>query len=273
MPYDAEISRRKPSLFVFLIDQSRSMSRKIAGGSRSKSQEAAYAINKQLNEIISRCTKSDGVRPYFYVGVIGYGIKSGEALSLIGDEPIPINELENHILRMETETQQIEDEEIETEFPIWFEPVAAYDTPMTKALTLAGEWIVDFIGKNPDSFPPILINISDGGATDGDPLVPAKDILDLETTNGKTLIWNCHISEKEGDTVKFPNDPENVGNDKHAVSMFNMSSQLPDTFIAIAREEFTDIPDSARAYVYNGDLDDLIKLLDIGTRVAYSKVS
>ena len=273
MAYDAEISRRKPSLFVFLIDQSRSMSRKIAGGKRSKSQEAAYAINKQLNEIISRCTKSDGVRPYFNVGVIGYGSRSGLALSLINESPIPINELEEYILRMEKETQTIEGEEIETEFPIWFEPVAAFDTPMTKALTLAGEWIVDWIGKYPDSFPPIIINISDGGATDGDPLEPAKDILDLGTSNGKTLIWNCHISETEGNTIKFPKDEQDVKDDKNAKIMFHMSSPLPETFIAIAREEFNDIPENARGYVYNGDLDDLIKLLDIGTRVAYSKVN
>jgi hypothetical protein len=46
--YEAEISRRNPGLFLFLLDQSRSMSHKLSGGERSKAVEATDAINNKL---------------------------------------------------------------------------------------------------------------------------------------------------------------------------------------------------------------------------------
>ena len=272
MAYEAEISRRRPGLFIFLVDQSRSMSHKISGGQHSKAQEAADAINRQLNEIISRCTKSDGVRPYFEVGVIGYGYRSGDATGLISEQPIPINELESHILRMETKTQTIDGEEIEIEFPVWFDPVASFDTPMVKGLTIAKQWIEDWVQRNPESFPPVLINISDGGATDGDPVSIAENIMNIETSDGKTLIWNCHISERSERSISFPTDVSQIPEEKHSKEMFDMSSIIPESMLAIAKEEYADVETGARAYVYNANLEDLIRLLDIGTRVVYNKV-
>ncbi|HKJ96826.1 MAG TPA: VWA domain-containing protein, partial [Thermoplasmataceae archaeon] len=81
MTYSSEISRKNPGLFIFLIDQSRSMSHKIGGSDRSKAIEAADAINRQLNELINRCTKSEGIRDYFEIGIIGYGGARGQAFS------------------------------------------------------------------------------------------------------------------------------------------------------------------------------------------------
>ncbi len=272
MTYEAEISRRNPGLFVFLLDQSRSMSRKIAGSGRSKAQEASDAINKQLNEIISRCTKSEGVRPYFDVGIIGYGYKSGEAKGLISNEPISVSALEEHILRMEKMTDVIEGEAVEIEFPIWFEPVASYDTPMKGAFEIAKEWIDKWISEHKGSFPPVVINISDGGSTDGDPNLVTEELKGMETDDGKVLVWNCHLSEKDERPISFPKVEIEVPEEKHAKTLFEMSSVVPETMVAIAKEEFSNIESGAKAYVFNASLEELIKLLDIGTRVVYNKV-
>ncbi|WMT48928.1 MAG: VWA domain-containing protein [Thermoplasmatales archaeon] len=272
MTYDAEISRRNPGLFIFLLDQSRSMSRKIAGGQRSKAQEASDAINRQLNEVISRCTKSDGIRPYFDVGVIGYGFKSGDARGLIGDSPVSISELESHILKMEKHSEEIDGETIETEFPVWFEPVASYDTPMVKALTIAKEWTEKWIGEHGNSFPPVIINISDGGATDGNPSDIAEEIMNMETSDGKVLLWNCHLSEKDEKPISFPKDETEIPEDKNARTMFSMTSVVPEPMVARAKEEFSNVESGSKAYVFNANLEELIKLLDIGTRVVYNKV-
>ncbi len=272
MVYESEISRRNPGLFIFLLDQSRSMSRKIAGGQRSKAQEASDAINRQMNEVISRCTKSDGIRPYFDVGVIGYGFKSGEARGLISNNPISIAELENHILKMEKRTEEIDGETIETEFPIWFEPVASYDTPMVKALTLAKEWVEKWVDEHKSSFPPVVINISDGGATDGVPVDIAKEIMKLQTDDGNVLLWNCHLSEKTETPISFPMDETQIPEDKNARTMFAMTSVVPEPMVAIAKEEFSNVESGSKAYVFNANLEELIKLLDIGTRVVYDRV-
>ncbi|MCL6090712.1 MAG: VWA domain-containing protein [Candidatus Thermoplasmatota archaeon] len=274
MAYSSEISRRNPGLFLFLIDQSRSMSHKLGGTLRSKSQEAADAINRQIYELIYRCTKSDGVRDYFDIGIIGYGAVSDSADSLLKDETIvPISKLAENPLRMEKRTEKISDpdgNEVETEFefPVWFEPVANSNTPMVKGLKLAQEWLDDWLAEHHDSYPPVVINISDGAATDGDPLEIAKAIISMSTQDGNVLFWNCHLSELKGQKpVAFPADSTVLpSNEKFATQLFEMSSELPDSFLNLAQERALDVQPGSRAYVFNAGLDELLELLDIGTR-------
>lgn len=274
MTYNAEISRRNPGLFIFLIDQSRSMSHKLGGTLRSKAQEAADAINRQIYELIYRCTKSDGVRDYFDIGIIGYGAVSNSAESLLQDaDLVPISRLAETPLRMEKRKEIITDPdgndvESEFEFPVWFEPVANSNTPMVQGLTLAKEWIDDWIAEHPDSYPPVVINLSDGAATDGDPLDIAKEILNMSTSDGNVLMWNCHLSEvKDSKPLTFPADPSVLpSNDKFALQLFEMSSALPEGFLNLAKERSLEVESGSRGYVFNAGLDELMELLDIGTR-------
>ena len=72
MPYSAEISRDNPTCILFVIDQSGSMDEKMVTG-KSKAEFVADVLNKTIYTLITNCTKADGVRNYFDVGVIGYG--------------------------------------------------------------------------------------------------------------------------------------------------------------------------------------------------------
>src|SRR5262245_45746635 len=80
MAYTAEISRTVPSCFLFLIDQSGSMEDQWARESgKSKADSLADIVNRLLMNIVIRCTKEEGVRDYFDIGVIGYGSTVGPA--------------------------------------------------------------------------------------------------------------------------------------------------------------------------------------------------
>jgi hypothetical protein len=72
MPYVAEISRSTPTAFLFLVDQSGSMDDKLPSSDRSKAGQVADVLNRTLANLITRCTKSEGTRNYFEIGVIGY---------------------------------------------------------------------------------------------------------------------------------------------------------------------------------------------------------
>jgi hypothetical protein len=72
MTYSAEISRDNPTCLLFVIDQSGSMIEKMAT-SKSKADFVADVLNKTIYTLVTNCTKSDGVRNYFDIGVIGYG--------------------------------------------------------------------------------------------------------------------------------------------------------------------------------------------------------
>ncbi len=56
MAYEAQISRTNPAAFLFVVDQSGSMSDKMSSG-RSKAEFVADALNRTLMNLITRCTK------------------------------------------------------------------------------------------------------------------------------------------------------------------------------------------------------------------------
>ena len=73
MPYSAEISRTHPTCFLFLIDQSGSMSDQASNLMMTKAQFVSDALNRVVMNLIARSSKAEGVRDYFEIGVIGYG--------------------------------------------------------------------------------------------------------------------------------------------------------------------------------------------------------
>src|SRR4051812_24985566 len=71
--YQAQINRKTPGYFIFLLDQSGSMSDGIAGGNRPKAEALASTINRFVSDLITECLKGEPTpRHYFDVSVIGY---------------------------------------------------------------------------------------------------------------------------------------------------------------------------------------------------------
>lgn len=59
MSYTAEISRNNPTAFFFIVDQLGSMDDKMSSG-RSKAEQVADVLNRTIETLIIRCTKSEG---------------------------------------------------------------------------------------------------------------------------------------------------------------------------------------------------------------------
>jgi len=66
MSYSAEISRTNPSCFLFLVDQSGSMSDPFGDGEvpRKKADGVADATNRLLQNLVIKCAKEEGIRDY-----------------------------------------------------------------------------------------------------------------------------------------------------------------------------------------------------------------
>ncbi len=274
MPYQAEISRANPSCFLFLIDQSGSMEDPFAGSDskRRKADLLADAINRLLQNLVIKCAKEDGIRDYFSVGVIGYGNKVGPALAgqLAGREIAPISDIGNMPARIEERKKKVEDGaggiiEQTIRFPIWFDPVCHGATPMCQALTMAHDVLSRWLAQHPDSFPPIVINITDGEATDGDPSSAADALRKLATSDGNVLLFNVQLSAKEAAPIEFPSQPDQLP-DQHARLMFELSSILTPYMRTVAQQEGYTVGEGSRGFVFNADMVSVIKFLDIGTR-------
>ena len=274
MAYTAEISRTNPSMFVFLVDQSGSMDDPFGAGesSKKKADGVADAVNRLLQNLVIKCSKSEGVRDYYWVSVIGYGSKVGPAWSgaLAGKETASISEIADNFARLEERSKKVEDGagglvDESVKFPIWFDPIGKGGTPMCEALRQAKKVIEEGLEKHKDAFPPIVINITDGESSDGDPTADAEALQALATSDGNVLLFNLHLSSSKELPILFP-DSESGLPDKYGELLFRLSSPLPPFMRTVASEEGESVSDGARGFVFNADLISVIRFLDIGTR-------
>ncbi|MCF8274946.1 MAG: VWA domain-containing protein [Flavobacteriaceae bacterium] len=258
------ISSTNPCLLVYLIDQSGSMTETFGNASHTKAVEVAEAINDILYEVGLRCIGSGGeLKNRFEVAIIGYGkdintVQSGWEGQLSGKWVVPIKNIFDYPLGQENEK------------PIWIKPYAGSNTPMTKAFENAKRLCNDWInwGNHRDCHPPIVINITDGEATDSGSSFSAlkkevEQIKTLHTNYGATKILNIHISTTAGDKLLFPSDV--TTGDRFGRLLFDLSSVLDENMVRIAQQKGYNINNFAKGYVFNGNATDLINFLNIGT--------
>ena len=273
--YSAEISRSNPTCFVFLLDQSGSMQDHIGGGDGPrKCDVVADARNRLLSELAIKCATEEGVRDYFFVAVIGYGDNVRMALGgpLAERELVPLSEVASTPARLETRNKKIPDGagglvEQEVKFPIWVDPVANGGTPMSHALTRAQSIVAGWLAEHAGCFPPVVLNLTDGESTDGDPALPAEALRDLGSADGPTLLFNLHVSSDAVPPVTFPDTDDGLPN-QYAKALFAMSSPLPEGMRAYAQQQGMRVSEGTRGFVFNADATSIVQFLDIGTRAS-----
>jgi len=247
-----------------MVDQSKSMEDLFGNASHSKSVEVANAINDILYEVGLRCFETDGtIKNRFEVAIIGYG-KASNSVQSAWEGP-----LQN---KWVVSIKDIFDFPLgeENDKPTWIRPYAVNNTPMTKAFENAYRLCQDWIswGNHKDCHPPIIINITDGEATDaGNSYQPLKEQVErlktLTTNFGNAFVLNIHISSSAGDRKLFPNYLDS--SDKFGSLLFNLSSQLNENMLRLARQEGYNVQNGSKGYVFNGNASDLMKFLNIGT--------
>jgi hypothetical protein len=281
MAYSQEISRQNKALFIFLLDQSFSMDDPMANSSNRKADELALAINGWLQNMVIACSKSEGFKDWFDIAVIGYGSDDqGNAIiepaligPLAGRELVSISEVAGSPARVDEVTSFMQDDEtgdmieMPQQVPVWIDAKTQGATPICSALVKAIEIIDNWIPQHSKSFPPIVINITDGESSEGDPIPYADSLKQRATEDGEVLFFNCCVSSTPGDPFLFRGNGELMP-DQFARQLFHMSSVLPETTLKKAREMGQELEPNARGMAYNADMVTLIKFLDMGTRSA-----
>lgn len=283
--YDTRINRERPACFVFLIDQSGSMSDYWGGDtSKSKAEMVALYVNNAINELINACQKTEAEpRHYFDIAVIGYGQQSEEAQilwegNLAGKTFVSPAELKQNPTGNNGEIEVVRRTfkgETKVKIPVvyWFSPVAKSLTPMGSAFDKCTEILHDWTNQHATSFPPIVINITDGEQTDCEPdelLEKAYRLRQTQTHYGKTLLFNVHISASTEQSVVFPESMDELPHNKQSRLLYDMSSMLPLAFKQrIATEvKKKDLREHTEyvAMTFQASVSDMIKCLDIGTK-------
>ena len=281
MPYSADINRANPGCFLFLVDQSGSMAGNLAGQrGQSKMDQASDAINGILNAVSLRCSQGMEIRDYFHLGIITY--TTGGFLGLGGakmESVFPGTSVGNPFLLIsrvveiaEMEERRVKESdgkggvvEVTRRVPVWLRLRADAGTEPEPALTAAARSLRGWMGSHPDSFPPIMIHVTDGLFYDAGPERAAREIMRLATNDGNVLLFNIHLSDMKALPVQFPDREEGLPGDE-ARMLFRMSSVLPETFRALATTMGLTVYDQSRGFVFNSDMESLVQFLDIGTR-------
>lgn len=277
--YNAKITTGNRTAFVILCDRSGSMTEEtlLDGQRMTKSEAVATIINALIDELLNRCRRTDGLRDYFDLAVIGYS-GSGITSLLPGSEAfvsvselvrMPVPTVRRHILRMLPSGNQIA---ATIDQHCWIAPSASGNTPMLAALheaaMLTGRWCA--MSSNRDSFPPVVINITDGEASDAgehELITAAETLKRISTCDGNVLLFNIHLAGGDNPchTICFPGQRDEIPQLRYAEMLYDMSSPVPSCYDDIilfarptARPPFSGV-------AYNCPIDELFDMLAIGT--------
>ncbi len=260
-PYTAAISRNSPTLILFLLDRSGSMDAPYADGF-SCAGYLSRVVDSAIAELSVRCNKADGIRDYFHIAALGYGngtVGSAFGGDLGGQDWLPIS-------RIASAPSSIEREAGAAPRPRWVEAVAEGDTPMKAAMERACHLAADWCEQYPASYPPTVINITDGEPTDGSPEAASAVLRQIHTNDGEVLLFNLHVAPGGGRELIFPHDEAGLG--ENGGLLFRMSSTFPPHLRERAGSAgFTPAPD-ARFFAYGAGAELATRFLDLGTRPA-----
>lgn len=277
--YAARISRETPALFVVLIDQSGSMEEPtLFYGSRvSKAEAVASTVNMLLSELLYRSRREEGYRDYFHIAVLGYGAEQVERLlprtgaklmtpSKLYELQVPVKRWQKERLLPDGRTTISVLEQRQ-----WVAPKAVGQTPMYEALVQAYELVKEWCATRThrESYPPVIFNITDGEASDGDD-VQLQEMSDrirsLGTSDGNALFVNIHItSDCSQPPVVFASEEEQLPESRYAHLLYRMSSVMPSVY----NEQISALCGCGRppyrGMSYNASMSDLIGMLNIGS--------
>src|SRR4026208_1281762 len=110
--YSAQITRANPTCIILLIDQSGSMSDPFSGdAARKKSEVVAEVVNHTLHDLVIRCTKTEEVRNYYHIAVLGYGRQVWSAFggALASREIIPTADGADHRPQIKSSYKRVSD--------------------------------------------------------------------------------------------------------------------------------------------------------------------
>ena len=277
--YTQSITRNHRTAFVLAIDCSGSMNEEVRFGHRRMTKAAAVAAvaNRLLFELTERARRSDGLRDYYDIALIGYG---GSGLHpLVGDrlDFLTLPEVAargTHPTATQSEYRLPDGSAAlldEVPVPVWITPQAEGETPMYEALLAVRDLVARWTARpeHAASFPPVVFNITDGEASDCDDAElreVCSQIRTLHTDDGAVLLINIHIASGTDErALLFPTPDEASYGNRYAALLYDCSSEMPAAFDAAIRDLRGGGQPPFRGMSYNASMQELLTILNIGS--------
>ncbi len=252
------------------------------GRDMTKAEVVAEVANQFISELKERSSRNGEVRDYYDIAVVGYSGRGVSSL-LPGKVPfMPIVELVNMPACEQSSrvgyTMADGGTKYYTELTkCWIEPEASGLTPMFEALIVVRDLIDQWCAmpENSDSYPPFLINITDGESSDceyKDIDIISNRIKSISTNDGEVLFINVHIASLcDSTSIIFPSDEDlthEVMSNRRAMSLYQASSYMPDSFNDVICDIKGIRPSAISRFKgvgFNSSITELVSILNIGS--------
>lgn len=232
------IEHSQSGCVILLLDHSFSMREGFAGLKKSKARVMAAVVNRFLLGLLDLCGRDAKPRFHLDVGVLSYTtdvkgvpvIRSPLTGPLAGRDLVSTTDLHDNPL--DVEVRQQEDGTggvVDVKFPVWYrqpslETMAG--TPMSAALQRCLEVTQGWCARHRDSFPPVVVQITDGEPTDGDPEAAARQLRSTATKDGNLLLCHLVLSGNRVDPILLPAGDAHLP-DEYVRALYWASSPLP----------------------------------------------
>ena len=249
----------------------------------SKSEVASIIASSIIEELITRSCHTDKSRHYFDLSVLGYSRYDVYPLLCDSCHPVPATIFENsrpELIRRTIEyiTPDNHLRLVPEAYYEWIKPQAAGTTAMLEMLDSVYNIVSDWCDcrQNHRSFPPIVINITDGlDDLEFTNLHYQKSsrLKELGTDNGKVIFINvCIDSCPREERLYFPSEKD-VKPSHQAAMLARMSSKLPYLFNPLHKRHNGKIISNPPyvAVCYNEAVLDIIPMLNMAVKLPEDK--
>ncbi|MDR2891377.1 MAG: VWA domain-containing protein [Alistipes sp.] len=276
--YNAPITRLHPTAFVVLIDRSCSMRERIAwgGAEMTKARAVTLVANTFIDELVFRARREGGTLDYYDIAMLGY---SGDGINYLvspyGEFTTPSRLVASGVRREKIARERVlpsgRSVVAVTEQNMWIREKAAGVTPMCAALR-EGASLVEWWcrrRKNANSYPPTVINITDGEASDGSDdeiRAIAERIRRAGTKNGAALLINIHLARGgDGTPVIFPSRLDELPDHRYSRLLWDMSSEMPESYHDAILSARPGAAAPFRAMAWGSHIGQLAAMMNIGS--------
>ena len=256
---------------LFLIDESTALEARIAGGTKSKAETIATALNSSLNQLAAGLPVQ--------IALVGYRAgPDGQADvgvrwagSLAGQKFVASPQLPDAPLAIEHRTRKVPAagglgimREQQVQFPVWYRPALGGGLPRARALEaclpLLEEWTKS---AGPWVRPPLVVHLVGELSTQSDATDVVERLRQFTTPAGPPLVFHAHLAS----SVRIPATLY-PSSDLHlppggAQQLFQASSVVPSPLVDALVQSQVSLQPGARGLIFNAQLTDLIRFLSL----------
>ena len=254
---------------VLLIDESGEMATPIAGGTKSKAESVATAVNSLLNQLAAG--------PNVRLVIVGYGDEAGGDQGaqirwigpLAGRSTVNSSELaaapalvEDRIRRIPSSAGVGVAREEAVRFPVWYVPQQSAGKGIEEAASFVARTLAE-AGDDSSRKRPLVIHICGK--------LPDRARLRAQSVKGllETSLWqHLHLGTNNRiPAIMYPSSSRHLAN-ADVAALFEVSCVLGEPLAAALRTANVAVTPGARGMVHQASMGDLIRFLALGKAYA-----